>query len=779
MGGSKGGGQTIGYRYYMSIHMGLCRGPIDEIVQIDVGDVRAWPLPDGDSESVSGLMTIAEGPNGTGVAQYEDGKYETVSAATINTIRASGDYSIAAENLFGGDKKEGGIAGALRVMMGSVTQTVPAYIKSIMGGRVPDFRGVATLFFDGLVTSMNPYPKKWEFRVRRTTAGWDGEVWQPSLAAIWMRGGTIKAMNGAHILYEAFTNRDWGRGLSRDWIDEASWVKGAQTLFNEGHGLCLRYNRQSELSAFIQEVVDHIGGSIYPDRSTGRMALSLLREDYDIEDLPLFTYNTGLIALNDVETAGQDDLVNEVVVKWFDPITKTERSARVQNLALNQSMGASKSTTTSYAGIPDVDLALRMCQRDLEANSNSLKRFNLVLDRRAWRISPGMPFRISVPERNIFNAVLRAGKVTEAGGSDGRITVEAALDVYGLPSASFISSQPQEWTPPNRDALIADKYVVREANYAELVRVLDPANLNILSPTTGVIGTIVGKPSPLSQGYDFEVLPEGASSSNKGSGSFAPFVVSAEDIGADLGPTTLSFDQVSDIGLISVGMAVQFNNEIGRLDDIDTDLGTITIARGCYDTIPRAHGFGTVFFFVADEVGGDGKEYVLGENLQVKILPFTSTNKLNASISPNIPISIVGRQGRPYPPARVRVNGVHFASAPLQTADVTLSWVHRDRILQQDQLFGHDEDSIGPEAGTTYTVRVYKDTALVRAVTGITGTEFTYTFAMRESDGVFTKATFEIESVRGGLTSFNKYSIPIEYVPIGYGLSGYGESYGN
>lgn len=779
MGGSKGGSQIIGYRYYMAIQMGIARGPIDEIVQIDVGDVRAWPLPDGDANSVSGLMTIAEGPNGLGVAQYEDGTYETLDGSTINTIRATGEYNVAAENLFGGDKKEGGVAGSLRAFMGSSGQVIPAYIKNLMGGRVPDFRGVVTLWFDGLVTSINPYPKKWEFRVRRTNSGWDGDVWQPSLAAIWMRGGTIKGMNGAHILYETLTNRDWGRGLSRDWIEETSWLKAAQTLYNEGLGLCLRYSRQSELSGFIQEVVDHIGGSIYPDRTTGRLVLTLLRDDYDADDLPLFTYDTGLIALNDVETSGQDDLVNEVVVKWSDPITKTERSARVQNLALSQSMGASNSTTTSYAGIPEVDLALRMCQRDLEAGSNALKRFTVVLDRRAWRLSPGMPFRISVPDRNIFNAVLRAGKVTESGDGDGRITVQAALDTFGLPSSSFISAQVGEWMPPSREALIADKLVVREANYAELVRAIDPANLNILSPSTGIIGTVVGKPSALSQGYDLRITPEGADEANIGGGTFSPYIVSDEAIGADMGPTTFSFEASSDFGIVTAGMVTQFGDEIGRITAIDTELSTVTILRGCYDTIPVPHPAGTTLFFVSDEVGSDGREYASGESVDVQILPFTSTSKLPQSIAPVISLDIVGRQGRPYPPARMMVNGDHFSDLPEQNGDLVLSWAHRDRIVQQDQLIGHEEASVGPEAGTTYTVRVYDDTTLLRTVTGVTGTGWTYTTAMRATDGIDLQVTFEIESVRDGFTSFNKYRFVVEYEPSGYGVSGYGDAYGN
>lgn len=780
--GSKGSGQTIGYKYFMSLHMGLCRGPIDEIVQINAGDVRAWPVPDGDPNGVGGLMTTAEGPNGTGVNQYEDGTYTAAPGSAINTIRTSGDYSINAPELFGGEKKEGGISGALRAMMGSATQIVPGYIKSLMGGRVPDFRGVVTLFFDGMLCALNPYPKKWEFRVRRTLNGWDGDVWQPSLCTIWMRGDTIKAMNGAHIIYECITNRDWGRGMSRDSLKDEDWLETATTLYNEGFGLCLRYNRQSELSTFIQDVVDHIGGSIYPDRATGRLSLSLLRGDYDIDSIPLFTYDTGLIALEDAETASQDDIKNEVIVKWTDPIGKEERSARVQNLASRQATGAPNSVTTSYAGVPTVEMALRLAQRDVKASANSLKRYKVVLDRRAWRIVPGKVFRISVPDRNIFNAVLRAGKVTEQGGTDGKITVEAVLDVFGLPSASFISNQGSEWTPPDRNAQVATVRTAREATYAELVRTLDPANLQILAPTAGTVATIAGKPSALSQGYEIASRATGETTDTIGAGAFAPYVVTVGEVSPY--QEIVPFNDGFDLGLAEIGDMVQMGDEICRLDDIVVDTvnggGNLVLARGCVDTIPQTHPAGTNVFLVGDEMGGDGREFASGENVSVKILPFTSTNKLPTDLAPTDVVNIAGRQGRPYPPGNLLVDGLPFADPGALGTNVVLTWAHRDRIIQQDQLIEHEAASIGPEPGTTYTVRVYvEDTAIpVGAVTGISGTTFTYTSTMAAADGAGDTIWFELESVRAGFTSFFRYRFAVGFEPSGYGVSGYGDNYG-
>jgi hypothetical protein len=779
--GGNSSSQTIGYRYSMSILMGLSRGPLDEIVQMDAGNIRAWPIPDGDSEVVDGLMVIAKGPGGVGIAQYENGTYATVSAGSINTVLATGDSAIYAPELFGGDKREGGITGGLHIMMGLATQIVPDYIKTFMGGRVPDFRGVATIFFNGRLCSMNPYPKKWEWRVRRTESGWDGTVWQPSLVTIWMRGGTIKAMNPAHIIYECLTNRAWGRGMPREAIQEAKWLESAETLHAEGFGLCMRYNRQSELGDFIQTIVDHIGGTIYPDRTTGQLALSLLRQDYDVENLPLFTYTTGLIRLEDVETASQEDVVNEIIVKWTDPIGKSERSSRVQNLASRQTMGATNSSTISYAGVPDVDLSLRLCQRDLKASANALKRFRVHLDRGGWQIVPGDVFRISVPERGIYNAVLRAGKVTEAGGSDGRITIDAVLDVFGLASASFITPQESEWVPPSRKAMIADRRLVREATYAELVVTIDPANLALVSSDVGAVATIAGKPTSLSQGYALEVLPTGAPSPIAGSGAFAPYVIASAAIPREPGPTTLSFSGGMDADLMVVGLALQIGSEICRIDAINLTLGTMTIGRGCVDTIPLAHASGTTIFAITQAVGGDSKEYASGEVLAVKVLPFTSSNRLASAIAPTDSLTISGRQGRPYAPGNVRANGVPFTTRTLVTTEITLTWAHRDRILQQDQLISHQEASVGPEAATTYTVRVYDGDTLspVRTAGGIAGTSYVYDAAMKIADGIGDDVWFEVESERLTLKSFSKYRFPVTFDLVGYGLIGYGDGYGS
>lgn len=148
---SSGGSEiTVGFRYYFDIQMGLCRGGLNDIAEIRVGDRTAW--------------VGSSGPSNT----------------TIN---------VDAYNLFGGEAGEGGIQGTLHVMQGGPNQgsddePLPTGLKALYGALVPGFRGACTAFFSGIVGMLNPYPKPWKFRVRRTTEGWEGGCWLPEYALI-------------------------------------------------------------------------------------------------------------------------------------------------------------------------------------------------------------------------------------------------------------------------------------------------------------------------------------------------------------------------------------------------------------------------------------------------------------------------------------------------------------------------------------------------------------------------------------------------------------------
>ena len=699
---------TVGFRYYFRIHMGWCRGPVDELVEIKVGDRTAW----------SGSVT------------------------------ASSTISIAAPKLFGGDKGEGGIDGTLDVMMGEPTQAVNPNLVPMHGGGGPDapaFRGVFTCLYDGLVTSMNPYPKLWKSRLRRAGAGWDGAAFYPAKAVISLSGGMIKAMNPAHILYECLTNRDWGRGLSAARLDVASYTAAADALSAEGFGLCLRWARQDRLSAFMQIVLDHIGAAQFVHRVTGLITLRLIRKDYTVASLPLFTADTGLLAIDDDDNAATSAAINEQIIGWHDPIKNEPHQSRAQNLALINATGKVVSDTTDYPGLPTAELAARIAQRDLVSASAGLKRFKITVDRRGYQIEPGGVFRISAPERGIGEIVLRAGRIEDGTLAEGAITITAVQDIFGMPASSFIGVQPPGWTPPNTTPAAITARGIMEIPYRDLARNLSGGDLAAVASTAGYLAAWGARPTSLSMSYTLQSRVGTAAYADRASGDFPPngLLVAA----MTRTTTAITLSGFADLDAVEIGTAALIDNEIVRVDAINPTTGAVTVARGCADTVPATHALGARLWFYDGFPAADPTEYASGITVNARLLTHTSSGDLDPSLAAVDNLLMAQRQYRPYPPGKLRINTAAYPATI--SGALALTWTHRDRLLQDDQLIDTEYASVGPEVGQTYTLRLYDETGTLRRTeAGLSGTAYTWSTETADSriPGTFNLDAFDADS---------------------------------
>lgn len=730
-GGGKGGGgdQVVGYRYYFGIHMVVGRGPIDGLSEIVVGEKTAW-------------------------------RGEQTTDGTIQINRPG---------LFGGDEKEGGIKGPFVVMMGSATQVVNAGLAQMLKGDVPAFRGIAGFYYNGLICANNPYPKAWKFRVRRALEGWaDDTAWYPETAVISIPDTEspeqiIRAMNPSHILYECCTNPEWGRGLPTTLIDAASFTHAANVLFAEKFGLCLRWVRSDRLSEFIGSVANHIGAALYISRSTGLVTLKLLRFDYDPNDLPLFSYTSGLLEITGDESGAASEANNEIVVKYRRVAKDEERMVRVHNLASFQANGSVISITLDFPGLPTHALATRVAQRELRVRTANLKRFKLRLDRRAWQLEPGSPFRISDPTRGIGSMVVRVGRIEQSDPKTNEYTVSAVEDVFGMPSTVMVEPQVSLWRPPDTVPRAALNVIFEEPSYRDLARALNPVDLAAVPPDSTSVVVVARRPSDLTQ--DFQLWTRTATEElyfHRGTGSFAPFATLAGAI--DEYQTTISIDLAEDLDLITQLGAVRLGNEIVRLVALDEDARTAVIARGCVDSVPLPHPAGQGMFFTDGFEVTDGREYVTGEEVHGKLLTRTLADVLPFDTAVDYVRVVSNRHFRPYPPADLRVNGAPYASAPnVFGTDAVFTWVARNRLIQLDALVSHTEAGIVAETGTTYNVRVKSGTTLLRETTAITAETYTYSQANWLADGGVNDLTFELESERGAEVSWKMYVFHLRF----------------
>lgn len=222
---------------------------------------------------------------------------------------------------------------------------------------------------------------------------------------------------------------------------------------------------------------------------------------------------------------------------------------------------------------------------------------------------------------------------------------------------------------------------------------------------------------------------------------------------------------------IRIGSAAFLNEEIISILGINGN--EYTIGRGCCDTVPAAHAAGSMIWFFDDFVNSDGIEYAAGEMIAVKPLPRTPGGvQVAVEDSPPVDLTFNWRFARPYPPAWVDVNAspwfvpMHMDS--LYT-EMSVSWVHRDRIVQQDVLLAHKDFGLSaPEPGTTYSIEIFDSACVSKALfTGITGTTFTYTRLQAKAAFAVVSGVHAghmvLQSIRDGYESWQNYRIDFTF----------------
>jgi hypothetical protein len=663
----------------------------------------------------------------------------------------------------------GTIEGPNLSQIGSDTTQTASNLASMLNSQSDDLYGVTATATANTVTLQFPSPVTVSYNVG-------------SGLTISTTGGSIKAMNPAHILYECATNNVWGRGLPESLIDTASFKAAAQQLIAEGFGLCIRWNRQEDIDKFVKVIVDHIGAAVYIHRQTGLLTLKLIRDDYDPDLLDAFTFENGILDIIEDESSSIDTTFNEIIVEFTDPISGNKGSIRVQNLASFQSLGTLISTTAQYSGIPIAALAARVAQRDLQINSSDIRKMKIKMDRVGWYISPGDVFKISVPSRGIENMILRAGQIEDGPIEEETIIISAVQDVFGLPDSSFVSPQTSYWTPPDKAARVIDQRIIDEMTYYDLSENMPAAELAALTADTGVIKIYAEQPTTLSQ--DYLVVSRTSLETEFVQRDVAGFDAGAEltdSIGLHDGTAFVeSITQsnlllgVSDIPILIVSADDPTIQEYVRLDDIDILTGEMIISRGCIDTVPHSFVAGDKVWFQTHMTTSDFRDYATSEDVLVKLLTRTASDTLLAVLAPTDEIVIGGRQGRPYPPGNFQVATIPFESTQIVVGDIVFDWAHRDRITQGNFLLEHEAGSTGPEAGTTYNIRVYDGTAdpetatPLREVTGLTGTTWTYTTAMSTTDGDLHSYFFVLESERDSLVSWQHYTVKVARFGFGF-----------
>lgn len=512
---------------------------------------------------------------------------------------------------------------------------------------------------------------------------------------VW-KGGMI-AMNPAHALYYVRTDGEKGREPYAN-INDSSLRAAADRLHEEGFGLCWQYDpKQDTPDSFTEHICRIIGGSFTRSLVDGQWYLDLARGAYNIESLPVVG-DDDILEFRELPTT-LDRAVNSVSVRYFDPERKEKIiTPAVRALGLIRMFGEIHQTL-DFPEIPTAGLAARVAERELRAYVTPTRTFDLVTTPRTRGIRNNQYFRLQSPRRGIADMVCIMGEQDSGTLRSGAMRRKVTQDVYSLPDTSYVEVEPGVDTRPPQNALPVTAAQVLEAPYIVLAVSMPRAELEAVPSDVGYLLAVATDPGQHLD-YRLAVAPVGDDYLAGGSGRWCPTATIVEPAGYT--QTAFSFTGGRHLADAVLGAPVLWGNEICRLDALDVVAGTITLGRGCADTVPHTHAAGERIWIATELARGPG-EYSDGEEVLAKLLSRTATQELPLGNAPSLPLEFARRQARPYPPAGVQLNGEAYPDS--LAGDVEITAAHRDRLLQADQLVDQTVADIGPEPGTTYVVR--------------------------------------------------------------------------
>lgn len=711
---------VTGYKYYIGLHMGLCHAGVTGIHKIWAGEKLAW----------AGSVT----PPGT---------------ATINE-----------PFLFGGAGPGGGLVGVMSFHPGGAAQASIPYLAARLT-QAPAFRGITSAVWERGEVGHSPVVHPFSFEMSRypATLGY---------------GSIGVDLNPAEALYEVHTDPVWGMGVATDLLDTASFQAAADVLEDEGLGISTIWDSSTGIGAFCEEILRPIDGVLFPSLREAKIKLALARGGYDEGTLPVFS-PANVVEMRNMSWSGWEETINQLLVLFTSRASGYKQDVAPAFDGANFHMqGQSVSRTVNYPMVTDATVANTLAWRDLRASSVPLARGTLAINRAAHVLDPGDVFVLRWPMRGIDSLVARATKVRVGGPGEGAIEVDWVQDVFSLASSVFGDAPATEWTEPVSDPEPVTIQDVEEVPYLLLARddgsagggTVDPDLARVLvaavrpnaSSLSASVQTKVGAAAYVARADLVQFTPSAT--------LVDPYPKETDEID---GSGTLVIEALEDGDVLvnsdATGVSQQLDN-FARIGDewiawetiTDNLDGTYTLGnvwRGILDTVPADHASGARIWFLSEGSVTTPDTYSLATTVDVRLIPETAAGELDEGDAIPMAHTITTRSDRPYPPGAVTVNGTTWPETI--TGDLVVAWAHRDRETQNN-VVAQDDGDHGPEAGVTYTLRIYGDgDVLLRTVSGISGTTHTYTEAEEISDGggslLQEQLRIELESVRGGLVS--------------------------
>lgn len=714
---------TTGYRYYLGVQLGICHGTVDQFYSVRFGN-------DGEKTAVTTTSTVGDHLR---VSMGSMGFFEIF---TNPNVRMFGD--------------EGGVAGDIDFYYGTTTQDPNDYLEAAIGTPLPGYRSLSYAVMRRCYVGNSPYIKNVAFEIGRFPN-------QLGLSSGKHIVGLYDA-NPACALYELVTNPVWGLGRASGEIDVAQWQAVGNTLFDEGMGVSIIFDRQMSARQMADEILRHVDGVIYTDPDTGLLRLVLVRADYDPLTIPVLDQSN----VRDVEFSrgSWSELANTVRATYISRADNyTKRPAQSQNLAAVEIMGKVVSRDIEYLGASRASQAQALADRDMKTLSYPLAPLRVYANRKAYGLRPADVFVLNWPRLGFSGMVCRVLNPNYGSLENGEIELDVIEDIFSIASTAFTPPVGTGWTDPVAPVAAplatrifeAPFHLIGAGEIRALAAVVRASGGDLgweaWSDRTGGTDYVLTNTAPT---YAPSALLMGAYAQNTSALDVPGFVV---DTARDLEdyPATITDDELyAGVNLVLV------DDEVMGFGDVTDNLdGTWTIGRvlrGLLDTVPAAHADNARAYFIQPPGAWPvdiGPAYAAPVTIRTKILPFNGSTKLDIATAAAITTALAGRAALPYPPGDVEIGGAAWPTTIPAAGTTVVSWTIRHRVAQfaAGLVVAQDAGDFSAAPEGDYTIEVRVGAVLKRTVTALSAPSWSWTAIMKLADTATAGASVSIRVI--------------------------------
>lgn len=709
----------VGYRYRVGVQFGLCRGPIDAVLKVLIGDKEAFSgsVADGGVIDIDDPEFFGGDEEGNGGVEYHmkvfAGTETQLASSYLNSVSligmavSAGGSGYAVDNIvtvsggvgtaatarvksIGG----GGTVTAVEMLNRGVYSILPASPANTTGGAgsgltlaltfgsrfqqqdgdTPGYRGTCHLlpvsapFYVGNSSNVKPI----SFEVQRIPNGLGLTAGKHIVNG--------RDANPANVIYEWMTNNDWGLAFSASDIDLASFQAAGNTLYDEGNGFSFVLDREMQGIDFLREVERQIDGVVFYDQLTGKWRITLARGGYDINTVPQIT-QASRTTLKSFARGSWRDTTNIVRVEFFDPTDEYKQTyALAQDLAnIRIQGGANVSITTSYLGVKNAALANQLAWRDLRSLAYPLAKATVVVDRTFFNVHPGDVVAFTDTTKGLVKLPMRVQRVNLGRLYQDEVELDLIQDVDYFAIGSFGNPTNTGWGEPTQELLpfISSEQRAFEAPRGFTTR--DPrgngepsirvwAGARRRRQETGfefrerhAVGTPAGSFAVAGRG--FQLLLLGELTSSLAVGSATPLATLLISPNADTQATLEEFftdETPGNLGTRLVNM-VLVDDEFMLVASAQTSGGNVqlnNVYRGVMDSVQAAHPSASKVWLLLGAI--TDVTFPESFNVDVKLLPFAGDQLVPEGDATTIAVALDKRARRPYAPSKISLNGVAF-----------------------------------------------------------------------------------------------------------------------